>query len=186
MDIEFITRVKHWAIDCHCNTNHFYDKHPYSYHLQLVYDSALNFIQLIPEELRTDVLAACWAHDTIEDTRQSYNDVKQATNERVADIVYACTTEKGRTRDERNSEKYYRGIRSTNGATFVKIADRIANTLHSKINGTQMFLKYQKELPHFLDRLYEKDYSVMFAHLANISDIELSPRYLYDKRATTL
>jgi hypothetical protein len=95
------------------------------------------------------ILAACWAHDVIEDCRQTYNDVKEQLGERVADIVYALTNEKGRTRRERANDQYYWGIRETPGAVYVKLCDRIANMTYSWINGSPMFRKYCLELDEF-------------------------------------
>lgn len=54
--------------------------------------------------------------------------------EDVADIVYAVTNEKGKNRSERANEKYYQGIRENKLAVIVKICDRLANALYSKIN----------------------------------------------------
>lgn len=78
-------------------------------------------------------------HDSIEDTRLTYNDVvkiaKQWMDDQqalmAAEIVYALTNDKGRTRAERAGEKYYQGIRDTAYAPFMKLADRLANITYS-------------------------------------------------------
>lgn len=165
-----ITTATEYAINCHLDANHFYDKHSYSYHLQKVVSVAMDFIYLIPESYRNDILAACWCHDLIEDARQSYNDVRKNTNSLVADIVFAVTTEKGKTRDERNNEKYYSGITRQAFATFVKICDRIANYEYSATTKSSMFAKYSKEMPHFKEKLYREDYDVMFKRLDSIME----------------
>jgi len=67
----------------------------------------------------------------------------------VADIIYAVSNEKGKNRKERANDKYYEGIRQTEGASFVKICDRIANVQYSKMTGSKMFEMYKKENEHF-------------------------------------
>jgi hypothetical protein len=101
-------------------------------------------------------------HDSIEDARQSYNDVKAQAltfmNDEqalmAAEIVYALTNEKGRTRAERAGEKYFLGIRETPYAPFVKLADRFANTTYSYTccNALNARMKdvYRSEFPQFL------------------------------------
>lgn len=64
--------------------------------------------------------------------------------------MYAVTNEKGRTRVERANENYYKGIRETEGATFVKLCDRIANVQYSKMTKSSMFDKYKKENVNFM------------------------------------
>lgn len=168
-NLELIARD--YAVSCHDNTNHKYDAHSYYYHLVMVVNTANFYINDFPELNKDEVLAACWAHDTIEDTRQTYNDVKKNLGEVVADIVYACTTEKGKSRKERQSEKYYEGIRNTPGAIFVKLCDRIANTAYSKTKESGMFEKYKNEFPEFISNLgIENDskYTKMINHLKEL------------------
>ena len=78
-----IEKAKEYAIYCHDMTAHQYDGKPYDTHLQMVFDTAKKFIHLIPAEQHENVLAACWVHDVIEDCRQTYNDVKNATNNEI-------------------------------------------------------------------------------------------------------
>lgn len=152
-----LEKAKEFAIICHQSTNHWYDGRPYSYHLMMVNEAAQKFIHLIPEQDREVVLSACWVHDVIEDTRMTYNDVKTVLGEKVADIAYALTNEKGKNRAERANDKYYEGIRNTPHATFVKLCDRIANIQHSKNTASSMLKKYAKENPNFQQKLFFSD-----------------------------
>lgn len=174
-----LTKAREYAIECHASTNHTYDnKHPYSFHLQQVVDVALSFLNLIPEADKDDVIAACWLHDVIEDCRQTYNDVKAKTNEQVANIVYAVSNEKGKSRKERANEKYYRGIRETKYATFVKIADRIANYEYS-LNATRsdsMARKYEREFEQFAWEMGLMQYKPMMDHLREKVEHEMKFR----------
>jgi (p)ppGpp synthase/HD superfamily hydrolase len=82
---------KNYAYKCHQDTNHFYGDKPYSFHLDMVVSVEFRFIHLIPEPKRDIVISAGYCHDTFEDCRQTYNDIKKATNEEIADIVYAVS-----------------------------------------------------------------------------------------------
>jgi (p)ppGpp synthase/HD superfamily hydrolase len=163
-----LQKAKLLAIDYHGNTNHLYDGQPYYIHLDMVDNVGKDFIRLIPEVDRQTVRSACWLHDTIEDTRKTWNDIKSEMNEQIADIVYALTNEKGKTRKERANDKYYEGIRNTPYATFVKICDRIANIEYSKKSGSSMFKKYMKEHDEFKKQLFTEEYSVMWAYLEGL------------------
>jgi (p)ppGpp synthase/HD superfamily hydrolase len=160
-----IEKAKEYAIDCHDMTAHQYDGKSYDTHLQMVFDTAKKFIHLIPAEHQENVLAACWVHDVIEDCRQTYNDVKAKTNETVAELAYALTNEKGRTRKERANDRYYEGIKQTPFATFIKVCDRIANYEYSKQKGSRMAEMYEKEMNGFVAKLYDAKYEELFNYL---------------------
>ena len=111
------------------------------------------------------------AHDTIEDSRLTYNDVKEVAGEAVANIVYAVSNEKGKTRKERANENYYNGICNTPYATFVKLCDRLANVKYSQENNSMMLLVYKKENENFVKSLFlnENDiYKEMIVELSSM------------------
>jgi len=167
----FIDNAENFAIISHGNTNHYYDEYlPYEFHLRMVVKAAKDFIKLVPKDLRDNVIAACWLHDAIEDVRLTYNDVKAQTNEHVAEMVRAVTNYgRGRDRNERMPDFVYDDIRNTEFATFVKLADRIANVQYSKMTGSSMFKKYSKEQEHFKTKLFVDDqYIEMWEYLDNI------------------
>ena len=107
------SKIISFAIDAHNKTNHLYDGKPYSVHLSMVVMYAIKYIDCIPTQAQETVINACWLHDTIEDCRLTYNDVKEIAGEEVAEIVYAVSNEKGKNRKERANDKYYEGIRET-------------------------------------------------------------------------
>ena len=161
-EIEAIRRAAH---ELHERVNQTYDKvHPYGFHLDMVADGVRRFGHTVCEN-EEDVLPlmfGAYYHDSIEDARQTYNDVRREAlrhmNEEQAvlatEIVYALTNEKGRTRSERAGERYYQGIRETPYAPLVKLADRLANATYS-FRGTneannRMREVYVREMPHFL------------------------------------
>ena len=144
----------YWCIEQHRKTNHFYDRYlPYEFHLRMVNNVYEDFQHLLDEELNDYCGKAVWAHDTIEDTRVSYNDVKNQLGDEVADIVYAVTNDKGKNRKERAGDRYYEGIRNTPGAVFVKLCDRIANVQYGKMTKSRMFEMYKKENSEFIRQL---------------------------------
>ena len=143
---------------------------PYEFHLRMVANIGLQYSDLLDADkeyytgelivnpiqqisLRSACMIACWGHDLIEDCRVSYNDVKDALGQEAADIIYAVSNEKGKTRKERANDKYYEGIRNTPGAVFVKMCDRIANVQYSKMTGSRMFEMYKKENQSFVRSL---------------------------------
>jgi (p)ppGpp synthase/HD superfamily hydrolase len=179
-----------WVIEKHSNTNHMYDTYlPYEFHLRMVNHVGQNFKHLLDDtreyytgeqivnpmvqvSLTKACMLATWGHDLIEDTRVSYNDVKEYLGQEAADIIYAVTNEKGKNRNERANEKYYEGIRNTKGAVFVKLCDRIANVQYSKMTGSRMFEMYKKENPRFEKMLgrYTDNTNLekMFEYLGNL------------------
>lgn len=162
------------SIRAHKAVNHKYDGHSYTYHLKSAVNVGFDFLYLIPKKDQDNVIAGIWEHDSIEDANLTYNDLIKVTNEIVANIAYACSNEKGKTRDERANAKYYTGIRETEYATFVKLCDRIANVKYSKENKSRMFDVYKKEYQHFKESLYVKKndrYMPMWIYLEDLLEL---------------
>lgn len=170
--MNIIEKSKKYAILKHEETNHKYDEElPYSVHLDMVYHYGLIFIKLIDENIKDYVLASCYTHDLIEDCRETFNDVKLNTCFEVAEITFALTNEKGKNRNERANNKYYDGIKNTNGATFVKLCDRLANISYSKSKHSNMLTIYKGEYENFKSKLYSKKYEIMFNEIEKILEI---------------
>jgi len=166
--MDILERTKDYAIRKHKSVNQKYGEHDYDFHLNMVFETALKFIHLIEFNERENVLAACWVHDIIEDARETYDDVKRETNETIAELAYALTNEKGRTRQERANDKYYKGIRETKNASFIKFCDRIANVTHSKNNGSRMFKKYKVENEAFITKIFVPECEEVSEYLKKI------------------
>ncbi len=126
----------------------------YSYHLRKVVEVARRFRYLIPEQDWKYVEGGIWNHDCVEDARQTFNDLKKATDERTALIAFALTNSTGKDRGERADAAYYIKIRTTEYGTFAKLCDRIANIEHGLKHGSSMAKKYKKEHEHFKQELY--------------------------------
>lgn len=152
-DKDIVRKAYEYAVKCHTDTNHTYNGEPYEVHLTDAANIANKFKQLLPEAKQSLAVAATWPHDVIEDCRETYNDVKEALGEEIADIVYACSNEKGKTRKARANDKFYAELVANPLAVFVKLCDRIANVEYSKKNSSHMFATYYKENDKFVHRL---------------------------------
>jgi (p)ppGpp synthase/HD superfamily hydrolase len=163
-----LTVFQQFAVDAHAKTNHYYDGDlPYSFHLKMVANVAKRFeyvwYKAVYAKHHNLSIEAAFGHDLIEDARISYNDIRNVLKveskhasdnaDFIADIIYAVTNNKGRNRKERANESYYKGIRETPGAVFIKLCDRIANVKYGMISESSMFDKYWTEHADFLESL---------------------------------
>jgi hypothetical protein len=123
---------------------------PYSFHLEMVAKQAEKFQHHIPSDnpYHDAVWIGIWGHDSIEDARLTYNDVKNQwgeSGEIAAEIIYLCTEFKGRTRAERKPKEFYLQLKENELAVFVKLCDIIANTKFSLLTNSSMYDKYKVE-----------------------------------------
>lgn len=143
---------------------------PYSFHLNAVvaqiqlFNNIISSSELNPYNIRM----GCYGHDLIEDARITYNDIKELTNESVADIIYCCTEEKGKDRAGRHNQKYFDELKVNNEAVFVKLCDIIANLKYSLLTNSSMFTKYKKEYPHLKSELYREEFDEMFKYIERL------------------
>ena len=163
---DIVTIASEYAIKCHKDTNHMYDDGvPYKVHLENTFSNGMYYLKLLGEisdNMMLSVMAACWTHDLIEDCRQSYNKVKDKCGIIVAEITYALTNEKGKTRSERGNDKYYEGITQNKFNVYVKLCDRLANVQYSNEHGSPMLDKYRDEHKEFIKHFEIDGYIQMF------------------------
>ena len=160
-----IEHIREKAHELHRSVNQTYGEDlPYGYHLDMVVNGIRDFGQVVlaKEEDLLPLFFGGYYHDSIEDARLTYNDVMKEARQMMTEeqalmateIAYALTNDKGRTRAERAGEKYYKGIRETPYAPFVKLCDRLANITYScsGVNADNLHMKevYKGEVPHFL------------------------------------
>ena len=120
------------------------------------------------EEKDLDILVSSWLHDTLEDTNNSYNDVKKEFDINIAEIVYCVTDEMGRNRKEKK-EKTLPKIRSNPKSVILKVADRIANVEFGISEGSSFVDMYRKEHPDFQYQLrIYRQIDAMWEHLEKI------------------
>ena len=170
------------ASEIHGDVNQNYGENkPYIFHLLDVFDcvKSFGFQSCNNEEDVLGIVAGALFHDSIEDARLTYNDVKSElklcglSENQVfigSEIAYVLTNEKGKTRAERTNEKYYEGIRSTKYAPMVKYADRIANLRFSVMNAIEHESKecirkakmYIKEMDHFNESVIRENVDIEY------------------------
>ena len=181
-NFELIIKCRKFAIDNHRRVNQLYDGLPYHIHLMEVVDFVNRFDYLLDEKDIDIAVCVAWLHDVIEDTGITYNDVKKPFGSRIADLVVNLTTNiHGKTRIERADDNYYERVTSDPISIFIKIADRLANTFHSLNYGNSMYKKYQKELSHFKEKLYNGMYDDMWEMLENIEKSEIKENFYFPK-----
>jgi len=171
--IKIVTTAMRLAANGHNDTNHKYGDASYTVHLSHVVDVCHRFLYLVPKELWAIVIAACWLHDTIEDARLSFNDVKKAFMKagvdeaaayQIAEIARTVSNyNRGRNRKERMPDWLYQEIATLPWATFVKMCDRIANVEAAGKAGM-----YAEEHAHFRKMLYTSELNEMFTYLESL------------------
>ena len=129
-----------------------YGGEPYTKHLKDVRANIEKYIHLIPSDQRINVIDAGDLHDIVEDTEMTPRKLANEFNVTVAQIV----TNVSNVRELDKIKETLITLSNIRGcilSTYVKICDRMANGLNSKINedpkANRMFDKYQKSYPTF-------------------------------------
>lgn len=154
-----------------CNQK--YDGLPYSFHLNAVRAQLTKYQHLITDlNDYSAVLIAVDGHDSIEDARLTYNDIKEMYGVFVAEIIYLCTEDKGRTRDERKSTVWYTKLKENKHAVFVKLCDILANVKYSMLMNSSMLKKYKQEyVIKVKPILYSEKFKPMFDELDKLFEL---------------
>lgn len=176
-----IQKARNFAIACHKNVNQLYDGLPYHTHLKDVVDYVDKFKYLIPETDYVLAICAAWCHDILEDGNITYNDLANALNTDIADIVFLLTNHRGKTRSERANADYYLGIKENELTNYCKICDRLANMSHGVLYTGKMIQKYKEELPHFKTNIYNGMYDDMWDLMENIDTVEFVKNHYFPK-----
>ena len=163
--------------------NQKYDKIlPYSFHLEMVYNQGKKFKDIanlirkdgdIEDYLPYSIVVGLYGHDSIEDARLTYNDIKEKFGQESAEIVYLCTENKGRNRSERKDDSFYNELKTNKLAVFVKLCDLIANVKYSLLTNSTMFDKYKSEYTYKIKpHLFTQEFKPMFDYLDKIFEIQ--------------
>lgn len=167
--------------DVECNQK--YAKNlPYSFHLKMVVEQVKKYFYpcfsiYLSDSLLNKLIIAGAGHDLIEDCRFTYNDVNtfidveynMSSENLIGDIIYACTEEKGKNREERHSQKFFDELKKNRLAVFVKLCDIMANVLYSMLTNSFMYEKYKKEFPNLKTQLYiEEEYKELWKDLEKL------------------
>lgn len=167
-------KAKKYAYDKHNkpSDSQRYGSAPYSFHLEMVVDIIKKYKYLLDDECHDDVIAAGYLHDSVEDTDTTPKTLKKLFNNRIANIVYRVSNERGWEKKE-ILFKTLPKIWKDELAIFVKLADRIANGMNSKKGKTdkskRMYKRYVNEYPIFRYALKTDNlYSEMWEELDKI------------------
>lgn len=147
---------------------------PYSFHLEMVANQAEKFAHHIPsdEPYNNAVWVGIWGHDSIEDARLTYNDIKARYGELAADIIFLCTEYKGKTRAERKPTQFYLELKENELALFVKLCDIMANTTFSLLTSSSMYDKYKVEyFEKVRPLIYTEKYDDMFQYMDKLYNL---------------
>lgn len=183
-NLDLIIKCKDFAIYNHNKIIQKYDIGlPYYTHLQEVVDYVHKFEYLLNNDDEIDLaICSAWGHDLIEDTNLTYNKIKNYLNQDIAEIIFLLTNHRGRNRNERANDDYYQQIKNNKIALFVKICDRIANTVHSyKYKNMRMYNMYDNEYKDFKSKLYDGNFDDMWYLLENIKNINFNTKVYFPK-----
>lgn len=143
--------------------------YPYSLHLEAVSNQVIKYQHLLKynDDFNLAVQGA-WGHDLIEDARLTYNDIKNDWGVDLAEVIYACTENRGKNRAERHGGDYFEVLKMNRIAVYVKLADILANVKFGLLMNSGMLSKYRKEFPYLKVELYREEFKEMFDDLEKI------------------
>lgn len=168
--------------DLHDNKcNHKYDEYlPYSFHLKAVDEAILFFKGCLPNINNAVIYARIVGagHDSIEDARITFNNIKQKFNLYIAESIFGCSESTGRTREERKDEAYYKRLNEAGYiSVYVKLCDIVANTNYSILTfNTKMLEDKRKDFKTLLEKLelqYTIQYRPIIEHLEYLYGIKI-------------
>jgi len=133
------------------------DEKPYSVHPQAVYSILKSFN--VKDKV---LLVAAWLHDTIEDTKATYNIIKKKFNKQVADIVKQVSSDPKEIEHIGKPEYLLRKmIKMDNNSLTLKLADRLHNvsdltSASEKIHSQTMYILAELKDGRVLNKLHKK------------------------------
>jgi (p)ppGpp synthase/HD superfamily hydrolase len=150
----------------------------------LPYFTHVKYVARVLEHLRQDeeVVAAGFLHDIIEDTHHTYDDIKLAFGERVADIVLGVTSD-GDAMREAGGKRHYlaqKMVDMLEDSLTVKLADRFHNVLFLEGDETpkEFIKKYYKETKFILFSIEESERHISEAQRALVDRISAILEFL--------
>ncbi|KAK8846467.1 hypothetical protein M9Y10_020490 [Tritrichomonas musculus] len=144
---------------------------PYSSHFVGVCLTAINYAQLMKDEINWELLVCCaLLHDTIEDTDATYEEVKENFGQAIADGVLALTKDEKVEQSQQMADSLSRIKKQPKEVAIVKLSDRMFN-LRDKVPSwsPEKIKSYQKEGQLICDALGDV-FPKMKSDLQNIID----------------
>lgn len=161
-DIELLQYARQYAIEHHVNT---YGNKPYSFHLDMVYDLAVKF------NLGIEYQIGAYLHDIIEDTPVTKEMLIPIFGEHIATMVF-CVSGFGENRKEKQ-QNIKEKMQDYPSSINLKMIDRLANMLNSKLEAPKLYKMYCKEHKD-LAPIFSQGNSEIFNAIVNLmsSDLE--------------
>ncbi len=168
----------------HCGQ--LYGDEPYAVHLGEVARVLEEFG--FREPSYTNLLAAAYLHDVIEDTDASLQNLWDlGISREITVMVWAVTDEPGENRKERKAKTYPKIVAAGEQAIALKLADRIANVRRAKRSGILdkdwvKWRMYKGEYIDFCSGLYTEEgangiLKPMWLELDRLLDAKANERY---------
>ena len=153
---DLVDRARVYATEAHQRINHRrkYNDEPYHVHLSAV----AKLVASVTDE--QDVIAAAWLHDTVEDTQATLEDIEEAFNVPVAELVEELTdvSKPGDGNRQLRKEIDRRHLaQASNRAKTVKLADLIDNCKDITRHDPRFAQVYLSEMNELLDVLQGGD-----------------------------
>ena len=130
-------RIIHNKVNCSYG-----DNFEYIYHLDMVVNYILKHSKIFKydEDIQITAISGFY-HDTYEDARLTFNDIKNATNYEVACVVLAVSDVPEENRLMKHLMTMGKTVKDFR-AIILKMCDILANGTYSKENGSSMYKKY--------------------------------------------
>lgn len=122
-----------------------YDNNEYIYHIDMVINFLTKYILVFKNSKDAEnTLIAALYHDSIEDAKQSYNDILEIIGKDAADVVLAVTDVLAENRLMKHLLTMGKTVMNYR-AIILKMCDILANVTYSKASGSSMYKKYVEE-----------------------------------------
>jgi len=136
------------AQDKHARQYRKFDKEPYFKHPSRVADILRQYTK------DEEIIAAGYLHDTLEDTKTSFDELETVFGKRVANLVFELTSVKKEQVKLGKAEYLLKKMQKmSESALFIKLADRLDNVDDFSKAPDKFRLKYIKETNYILDNL---------------------------------
>lgn len=153
--------AREYAIEHH--QKQMYGEKPYVFHLDQVYDITIQF------DLGLEYQIAAYLHDIIEDTDVTKKEIENKFGIHISEMVFAVSGF-GSNRKERQQDIKIKML-SYQPSINLKMADRLANMLHSQLNKPKLYELYCKE--HLeLEEIFKQGNSLLFSQLEQAAGIK--------------
>ncbi len=123
---------------------------PFMDHLDETAKITCGYIDKVADAQKANVMAASYAHLLMQYCGLTYNEIRHALNQDIAEIVYLLTPLRGKNRQEQYPQQYWQEYKLCPHALHLKICTRIANAEAAKKTKSNMYAIYYGEVYPFI------------------------------------